>query len=191
MRKPYKNAWTPEEDAKLKKCVAVGVPMPKLATFFPNRTPAAVEKRRHDIQAKPPKKWFSHHNKACVAEILKLKTAGYTHQNIAKIYNVSLQKVSWLLCKAGFKRFRTNQKTPSNKDRWTEIEIARLRKLCKRFHKIGFTHQHWERIASQFPNRSLRAIQKKGGVLMKHWRTPAEIEADRQRREKWLKWRVY
>ena len=190
---PYKNAWTREEDDKLKKLVSEGVSMPKLAMFFPNRSPDAVAKRRADIKAKPPPKWFSHHNKACIAEILKCKMAGWTHERVAEVYGEPISSVSWLLCKAGFKRFRTvNQPTViDNKNRWSEIEIAKLRKLCSRFHLIGFTHEHWKHIALQLPNRSLRAVRKKGGILMKYWRTPEELKLDRKRREKWLKWRVY
>ena len=148
--------------------------MPTLATFFPNRTVTAVAKRRADIGAKKSV-WFSRQNPACVAEVIKFKMAGYPHKEIAKIYNVSIGRVSHLLCKVGLKQFRVCKKMPETTDRWTEVEIVCLRKLCKRIHHRGFTRRDWEYIASQFPNRSLRAVQKKGGILMKYWRTPEEI----------------
>ena len=166
-----KNGWTPREDALICELAAKGIPNDDIAKHFPNRTLAAVKRRRATLGVKP-KKWFTHTNLRCVAELVKFRMAGYRQKDIAKLFGVTQRDVSWVLCKAGFKRFQNIHilPDPGTKRYWTELEIHRLRKLLMREVPI-------KQIYPKFPNRTHRAVRKKVYQLTKYWPTPEERAA--------------
>ena len=167
-RKRYKNGWTPAENTLIRKLVKKGITTEQMAPYFPNRTLLALKRQRCSLKVKVEPPWFSPQNKRCVAELVKFKMAGYSHKQIAVLYKVPLQKVSWVLCKAGFRQFRMVVKMPPRKKkRWSRMEIALLRKDLKR----GI---RGEQLHERYPQRTPRAVDKKAYQIMRFWPTPEE-----------------
>ena len=167
-RKRYKNRWTPAENALIRKLVKKGLTNKEMAPYFPNRTFLALKRQRCSLKIEVEPPWFSPQNKRCVAALVKFKMAGYSHKQIAALYEVSLQKVSWVLCKAGFRQFRMVVKMPAKeKKRWSDVEIALLRKDLKR----GIRGPHLHKRHSQ---RTPRAVDKKVYQITRFWPTPEE-----------------
>ena len=167
-RKRYKNGWTPAENTLIRKLVKKGLTTEEMAPYFPNRTLLALKRQRCSLKVKVEPPWFSPQNKRCVAELVKFKMAGYSHKRIAALYEVSLEKVSAVLCKAGFSKFRRVIKMPAKeKKRWSEVEIELLRKDLKRGIRGRQLHE-------RHPQRTQRAIDKKAYQITRFWPTPEE-----------------
>ena len=167
-RKLYKNGWTPAENALIRKLVKKGITTEEMAPYFPNRTLWALKHQRFSLKIKRGSPWFSPQNKQCVAELVKFKIAGYSHKQIAALYEVSPQKVSSVLCKAGFSKFRRVIKMPEKKKkRWSDVEIELLRKDLKRGIRGRQLHE-------RHPQRTQRAIDKKVYQITRFWPTPEE-----------------
>ncbi|MDE0681672.1 MAG: hypothetical protein OXI63_02035 [Candidatus Poribacteria bacterium] len=167
-RKRYKNGWTPAENALIRKLVKKGFTTEKMAPYFPNRTLWALKHQRFSLKIKREPPWFSPQNKQCVAELVKFKMAGYSHKQIAARYAVSIQKISWVLCKAGFPQFRRVVKMPAKKKkRWSDVEIELLRKDLKRGIRGGQLHE-------RHSQRTPRAVDKKVYQITRFWPTPQE-----------------
>lgn len=173
-KRRYKNGWTPAENALIRKLVKEQeLTNEEMAPYFPHRTLLALKRQRATLKIEVELPWFSPENKKCVAELVKFKMAGYSHKQIAAFYGVSLQKVSWVLCKAGFRQFRMVIKMPAKeKKRWSEVEIVWLRKDLKRGIRGRQLHE-------RYPQRTPRAIGKKVYQITRFWPTPEE----RARRE--------
>ena len=185
--------WTPEEIEKLRIYTEKGMLDSEIANAL-GRSAEAIEHKRVRMGFKKPYK-TSIFEPDTLAQIIKFKMAGWSHERIGKAFGVGAARISNILLRYGFYRFGDCRYHPHDRqhNRWTELETHRLRKLCKRQYKKGFTERDWRYIAAQFPTRTRHSVQTKACQLMKYWATPEECEKDRQFRayvkEKWL--RVY
>ena len=67
---------------------------------------------------------------------------------------------------------------------WSEWELHRLRRYCKRNYPL-------DRIAIYFPNRTRRDVQQRIWKMTRFWQSPEERAIRKRYREKWMQWRVY
>ena len=157
----YKNSWTPEEDALLRKCVAAGMQNTEIAPKFPNRTLAAVGSRRAFLKCKGPLVIFPQDDPATVAQIVKFRMAGWRLKDIENATGVNTARLSWLQARAGIKLPPVIRMPATNKDRWTSEEVARLRKAILECLPIS-------ECFAMFPNRTPAAVGKKHYLLRKN-----------------------
>ena len=132
---------------------------------------------------KPP--LLSPDNPLHLATVIKFKMAGWTLSEIAEIYGCTPQHVSRVLVQNGMVGFMRNRPNPQYLYAvWTELEIHRLRKLCRKRESL-------DRICPHFPRRSREAIEIRIRNLTRYWFTPEE-QAERKRlRKKEMELRVY
>ena len=170
MAKRYKNAWTPEEDALLKKCVSDGMINKEIAPLLPKRGFQAVSSRRRQLGLKGPVVTFPQDDPATVAQIVKFRMAGWRLEDIEAVSGVSQTRLSWLVLRAGIRVKPVIRMPNPQKHRWTVTELDRLRRCLRR--KMPFAS-----LCREFPNRTERAIYKKMYLLKRD-----EVSVDRQER---------
>ena len=140
----------------------------------------SVDRKRIQLGINPPFK-TSVNNPLCVAEFVKFKMAGWSLDKIAKVYGLSEARISAVLCKNGFKNFYwIRDNAPKHCRRWSEMELALLRKSLKKGYSV-------ERIHAELPHRSLAAIRKKCTEMTRHWITPEEQSERERMKEKQLR----
>ena len=182
--------WTAADIEKLRVCTEKGMLDSEIANAL-GRSATAVEHKRTKMNLRKPYK-TSIFEPDTLAQVIKFKMAGWSHERIGKAFGVGVARISNILLRYEFYRFGDCWYHPHGRQikYWTEIEIHRLRKLCKRHYKKGFTERDWRYIAYQFPNRTLHAVQKKACRLMRYWETPEQI-AETARREQEFYAKVY
>ena len=159
--------WTEDEDALLKRLADADKTNAEIASVITDRTERAIVDRKHRLGIYKTYS-LSPRNPRHVAALIKFKMAGWTLDRIAKVYNCCPTWVSKVLCQNGYKRFVSVQ--PKKKNfwaRWSELELALLRKYLKKGYSV-------ERIHAELPHRSLAAIRKKCTEVTRHWITPDE-----------------
>ena len=176
--------WTELEIEQLKQAIADGKPMTDIARML-NRSYASVRGKKRTLGLLTPQQQTSPR----LAELIKFRMAGWTLQQIAKVYRVSDKCIAEMLNANGFKGkwsqkgFFKRAYIPTH---WSEIDMHLLRKYLKKGYSL-------ERIATYFPKRSLQAISTQAYNLTRHWGTP-EQRAHRkafERRAKEKQLRVY
>jgi len=178
--------WTPHEDTRLAQLlVSTDKSLSEIGKLL-NRSESAVERRKERLGLKRVPVKLSKNNPADIAQLVKFKLAGWTHEAIAEVFEVTISYISNLLTANGFLYFCSVSRNAQKRYlRWTELEEHRLRKCLKR------GNLSLQQIYLEFPHRSKNAIHFKIKQIRRYWLSPAE-EAERKRmREKHLKWRVY
>ena len=169
--------WTAREDNLLRKLVAEGKTNSEIANILTHRTVSAIYSRKSVLGILQPCK-FSPRDPHILAQVIKFKMAGWTHVEIAKVFNVDVSSVSYVLCQNGMCKFhwvRGKHKKP--RQYWSETEVALLRKYLKK----GLS---FEQIYLKFWYRSQASIRSKIAKITRYWPTPAELaERERLRRK--------
>jgi len=177
--------WTEEEDAHLAKLLTdTDKTLAEIGNLL-NRSEEAVGRRKERLGLMHPRGKLCKNAPADIAQLVKFKLAGWTHQAIAEVFQTHPSYISNLLTANGFMYFSSiSQNAQKRYSEWTELEVHRLRECLKR----GVLLQH---IYFAFPHRSKNAIHFKIKQITRHWSSPAE-QAERKRlREKHMEWRVY
>ena len=160
--------WTPAEEELLKKLVAEGKTSVDIGEQLGRTVKAIVHKKTClKVRSVPKISPFNPHD---VAGVIKFKMIGWTHRQIAAVYDVHFSEITRILGKYGLKgkgRFFVKTERPPRLD-WTEVDTAYLRKLLKR----GLPRTH---IYAKFPNRSEHAVERKIRRLTQYWLSPSEL----------------
>ena len=180
--KRYKNSWTAEEDAILKKCVSEGMISKEILPLLPKRRLEGIASRRRTLGLKKPTPLFPQDDPATVAQIVKFRMAGWRLQDIERVTGVCRSRLSWLVLRAGIKVRPVVRMPATQKSYWTEVELHQLRKALRRKVPLG-------KLCEMFPNRTARAIQKKAYQLTRYWQSDEERAEREALRKKQL--RVY
>lgn len=177
--------WTPQEDARLKELLTdTDKTLAEIGKLL-NRSEHAVGRRKERLGLKDARGKFCKNDPKDIAQLVKFKMAGWTHEAIAKIFDTHPSYISNLLTANGFMHFCSAFENFQKKySQWTELEVHHLRKCLKR----GVSLQH---IYFAFPHRSKNAIHFKIRQITRYWPSPAERAKRRRIREKWMSWRVY
>ena len=175
--------WTEADITQLKRLVNERKTAKEIGRIL-GRTHRAIDRRKRDMGLYKPM-MLSPHNPLHVAEVIKFKMAGWTLSEIAAIYKCSPQHVSRVLTLNGMVGFIRN---PANPQRpytyWTEYELHRLRKYCKKGYGL-------ERICTYFPNRSHKAVRMRIFKMTRYWMTPEQQEERRLLKKREWQWRVW
>ena len=143
--------WTAAEDDRLRQLLTeTDLPLADIAKRM-DRTANSIERRKErlKIHRKPFKLYTT--DPAHVAQIVKFKMAGWTHQKIAEAFEFKhFSRISHILLKNGYHRFCV---VHSDKTyvRWTEDDREVIRKCLKKRMKLCDIQRH-------LPNRSIPSI---------------------------------
>ena len=190
MTKPHKHIkWTSLERKHLTQLVHDGKTNRQIAEVLERSLNSIVgQRRRLRLITKPHK--LNHRDPKLIAQVIKFRMAGWQPKEIAKAFDASYESVKVLLRKTGLsKRFSRKRHLAKPFLQWTDIEMARLRKLCGHFHMLGFKEEHHTQIARQFPNRTRSAVRQRANAMMRYYITPEQIRERQRARKKQL--RVY
>ena len=154
--------WTQAETIRLERLVNSRMPIKKIALLL-GKTFAAVQAKKARMNLKKPAK-LSPKNPLHVAEVLKFKMAGWKNKDIAEVYECRPALISWVLTQNGFIGFMRAKRNfeAENYERWDEIDLARIRKFCKRKYSLN-------EIYPLFPNRSIRTIRERVKRITRYW----------------------
>ena len=190
MTKPHKHIkWTDLERKHLTQLVHEGKTNRQIAEILERSLNSIIGKRRAMRLITKPNK-LNHSDPKLIAQVIKFRMAGWQSKEIAKAFDASYESVKVLLRKTGLsKRFSRKRHLTKPFLIWTEIEMARLRKLCGHFHSLGFKDKHYGQIARHFPNRTRSAVRQRANAMMRYWITPEQIRERQRARKKQL--RVY
>ena len=169
----YKNSWTPEEDARLAKCVADGMMTKDIAPLLPNRGFYAIAKRRARQKLKGASRLFPHDDPATVAQIVKFRMAGWRLADIEAVTRVNRARLSRLVTRTGIKLPPVIRMPATNKNRWTPLEIDRLQSFLEDEIPV-------ETFSVLFANRTPAAVRKKAYLLQKNKVSVERTEAWRE-----------
>ena len=175
--------WTKTEIKRLKRLVNERKTNKEIGRIL-GRTQRAIEakKVKHGIYKPIP---LSPNNPLHLAEVIKFKMAGWTLTKIAKIYGCTPQHVSRVLTFNGMVGFIRNPANPQHPYAfWTEYEVHRLRKYCKKGYGL-------DRICTYFPRRSRESVEIRIRNMTRYWQSPEERAIRKHYRDKWMKMRVY
>lgn len=171
--------WTPEEDDRLDRMLkTTDKSLAEIGKLL-NRTEGAIQRRKERLGLKRIPVKLQVNNPADIAQLVKFKLAGWTHEAIAEVFGVHATYISNLLLRNGYKRFCQVKPKSRKRPLWTELEIHQLRKYIRR----GYSD---ERIQIELPGRSLSAIGSMRRKITKHY-LPKEARKLRERRRRW--WR--
>ena len=190
MTKPHKHIkWTSLEIKRLTQLVHAGKTNRQIAEVLERSINSIVgQRRRLRLITKPHK--LNHRDPKLIAQIIKFRMAGWQSKEVAEIFGVKRHSIAKITQRAGLSK-RLPFKRPFKKQwlQWTDIEMARLRKLCGHFHMLGFKDKHYSQIARHFPNRTRSAVRQRANAMMRYWITPEQIRERQRARKKQL--RVY
>ena len=177
--------WNPDEDARLARLLAQGKSLSEIGKLL-NRTEGAVERRKERLGLKRVSVKLSKHNPADIAQLIKFKLAGWTHEAIAEVFDITAAYVSNLLIESGFKHF-CGANRPKTYRLWTEIELHYLRKRLVSNNSRpsarngqDLSKSELKQIYSELPHRSRHAIRAKIREITRYWITPQE-QAERNK----------
>ena len=190
MTKPHKHIrWTSLEIKRLTQLVHEGKANRQIAEILERSLNSIVgQRRRLRLITKPHK--LNHRDPKLIAQVIKFRMAGWQSKEVAEIFGVKRHSIAKITQRAGLSK-RLPFKRPFKKQwlQWTDIEMARLRKLCGHFHMLGFKEEHHTQIARHFPNRTRSAVRQRANAMMRYWITPEQIRERQRARKKQL--RVY
>lgn len=172
----HKAKWTPQEDARLKQLLSESRTLKEIGRIL-NRSEVGVQRRKECLGLKRIPVKFSRHDPADIAQLVKFKMAGWTHERIGNVFGTKTSYISNLLTVNGFKRFCEVRPDRSGScPRWTELELNTLRKCLQR--KTSLLE-----IYRKLPRRSRHAIRQQSRKMTRYWLSPAE-QVERQRSRK-------
>lgn len=177
--------WTAAEDARLAQLlISTDKTLSEIGKLL-NRSEHAVGRRKERLGLKEARGKLCKNNALDIAQLIKFKMAGWTHEAIAKVFQTHPSYISNLLTANGFMYFCSNtQNARKAYSDWTEFETHRLRKGLK----LGISLYE---IYLQFPDRSRNEIHFKIREITRYWPSPAVRAKRKRQREKQLEWRVY
>ena len=172
--KRTRRAWQDVEIKILEEMVAAGKTDEQIQKRLRHRTAAGIAKKRNDLHltARVPRL-----NPKCpkmVAQCVKLKMAGFTHQQIAEMFEVYQTAVANFFKKIGLSFPKTKRKKHDYK-LWTETETTLLRESLKKYwHNqpldTHITYREMVRhVASEFPHRTQYSLNQKVKSLTYYW----------------------
>ena len=175
--------WTKAERTQLKTLVNERKTAKEIGRIL-GRTHRSIDKAKRDMGIYKPMLLLPD-NPLHLAEVIKFKMAGWTLSEIAAIYKCTSQNVSRVLTLNGMVGFMRNRPNPQHPyTLWTEYEMYRLRKYCKKGYSL-------DRICTYFPRRSRESVEIRVRRMTRFWFTPEQKEARRLSKEKEWQWRVW
>lgn len=164
--------WTNKEIATLKKASAAGKLDREIAATL-NRTVASIEKKREALGIRKPYK-LSFYEPQRIAQVIKFRMAGWSLQEIADVFGVTLSRISYILKRAGLTHQFDQRKNNfgirrQTYQRWTPVETHILRRKLSKCASL-------DDIYACFPNRTRYSIQFKADRLTKHWRSEPTLQ---------------
>ena len=175
--------WTEDEIEQLREWSAEGLTSKEIGKRLNRSVPAITAScLRHGIQKSSK---FPKRDPKILAQVIKFRMCGWRMVDIAFVFGTNLSQVCRLLRINGFRgRWHVAPKKCEKYRRWSEVELARLRKCLKREYPL-------KQIQAEFPHRAEKGVEKQIKRMTRFWFTPEE-QAERQAlREKYLQWRVY
>ena len=175
--------WTETEKTQLKRLVNDRKTVKEIARIM-GKSRGAVDnaKTRNGIY-KPMT--LSRHNPLHVAEVIKFKMAGWTLAQIGEVFGFTIAYVSQVLTRNGMVGFiPINNQREEPRPIWSEYELHRLRKYCKKGYSL-------DRICTYFPRRTRKAIECRIQKMTRYWQSPEERAIRKHCRDKWMEWRVW
>ena len=160
----FRKHWKADEEERLRQLLTeTDKPLTEIAELM-DRTVKSIERRKERLKIHRIPFKLEKHNPAHVAEVIKFKMAGWTHEAIAEAFGVKTSsQISHVLITNGYHRFCpvVGEKTLV---RWTEGERDVLRECLKK--EMGL-----QAIQEHLPNRSISSIK---GQLKRIKETPDE-----------------
>lgn len=151
----YRKHWTDEEDARLKQLLTeTDKPLSEIAKIL-GRGEGGIERRKERLGIRRVPFKLDRFNPMHVAQLLKFKSAGWTQEQIAKVWGIkNPAQISHVLRSHGFYRFCVcvGEKTCV---RWTDAECDTLRDCIEKGMSPKEIQDAW------LPNRSIPAIKQK------------------------------
>ena len=180
MKKKRTNAWirwTNIEIARLKQLVDDGnLTTAEIAADL-GRPVAGVTDKKLRLGLCTQHRKLSWSDPRLLAEIIKFKMLGWRHADIAKAYDVHEMCISHMLRRHGFGGFR--RATSTEHRRWSEFELAGLRKYVKKDYSF-------ERICAYFPRRTPEAVKYRIWQMTRFWLSPEQLAEREQARRRFL-----
>ena len=178
MKKKKRKAWTPEEDLELRRYFSFDCYTSAEIAKKLRRSKSSVDARKHVLGLTAIK--LSAKDPATVAQIVEFRMAGWTQKEIGTQFGVTHAYISQILRVNGFRDFcKKYRKQKRQKNSWTEVELALLRKYLQR----GYTTVE---IQQELPHRSRDAINQKRSIMTRYWRPKAETDAWRHYHLRWV-----
>ena len=157
----YRRHWTDEEDARLKQLLTeTDKPLSEIAKIL-GRGEGGIERRKERLGIRRVPFKLDRFNPMHVAQLLKFKAAGWTQEQIAKVWGIkNPAQISHVLCSHGFYRFCVcvGEKTYRL---WTEDERDTLRDCIRKCMSPQEIQTDW------LPNRSIPSIKGQIRRLLK------------------------
>lgn len=168
--------WSLAEDARLKQLLSESRTLKEIGRIL-KRSEGGVERRKERLGLKRIPVKLSKHNPADIAQLVKFKMADWTHEKIAKIFDVHASYISNLLTANGFEGFcEVRPDRRGSCPVWTELELHTLRKCLQKKTLLL-------EICRKLPRRCRHAIRQQARKMTRYWLSPAE-QAERQRSRK-------
>ena len=162
--------WTDEDVIYLQELVIARRPVKHIARIL-GRTYFSVQAKKSAMNFKKPA-ILSAKNPSNVAEIVKFRMAGWKLREIARIFRCDVVLILGILKSSGFDRFiKANRQFETEKyRRWDEIDLALMRKYCKKGYSFDF-------LCAQFPDRSVTAVRYRIQRMTRYWSPKYNIES--------------
>ena len=169
-----RNCWTAEDVEKLRRYTEKGMLDRDIANALGRSIPAIEHKRTKMNYKKPFPTTLS--DPGTLAQVLKFKMLGWSHERIANVFGVSASRISSILLESGFYRFGDVRFLPHNRcssrktyQLWSELEVHLLHKALKQ-------EQPFHEIVALFPSRPPLSVKQKAQQITRFWPSPAERE---------------
>ena len=168
--------WTEAEKTELKRLVGEGKTSNEIATAL-GRTSTSVNAQKKILGISNPdlqQKWTDTE----ITQLKNLISKGKTGYEIAEVLGRTRKSVYVMKQKLGLCK-----PTPSY-DYWSEWELHKLRRYCKRGYPL-------HRICAYFPNRTRSMLQDRIYKMTRFWMTPEQKEERRLLKKREWQLRVW
>ena len=174
LRNYSRQLWTEAETTELKMLFSEGKTSDEIGKALGRkRENVENKKKRLGLRNFSRQLWTDTETERLI-ELVRQGKTGYEIANaLGKHYKaVSTKKKRLGLCK------------PNSYEIWSEWELLKLRRYCKRGYPL-------DRICTYFPNRTREMVRERVWKMTRYWFTPEQQEARRKSREHEMEWRVW
>ena len=166
--------WTEADITQLKRLVGEGKPNREIAhTLGRTLDSINIRKSKLGICSRKTQDW----TKAETTRLTELLRQGKSGYEIADALGRTYKSV-------GSKKQELGITNPNPYEIWSEWELHRLRRYCKRGYSL-------DRIWAYYPNRTRCSVENRVKQMTRFWFTPEQKEARRLAKEKEWEWRVW
>ena len=167
--------WTEAEITQLKRLASEGKNTGEIAKVLGRKYESVRNKKKQlKLRTFPYQQWTDTETALLIELVREGKSGDEIAKALGKHYKaVSTKKKRLGLCKP----------TPLY-EFWSEYELHRLRKYCKKGYSL-------DRICTYYPNRSRFAVRERVWSMTRFWMTPEQKEVRQLSRKHEMEWRVY